>query len=290
MAAKTGSNPRASGVLTLSRSSKLAQLLIVHALLILAVMVVCFPLFFALVKATQTGGQVNSANLMPGNALWKNLEAAWTGANLSVYIRNTFVVAVGITLCKVVLSTLAAMVLVYFRIPAKGLLFAFILLTLMLPTDLLVVALFDLVNRLGWANTYPALILPFAASATGTFLLRQHFMNIPSSLLDAARIDGAGPFRFLLSVLVPLSWNTLGALTLIQFIYSWDQYLWPLIIIRDASHQVVQVGLKSLIGQAGSTDWGMVMAGTLITILPPLVVFTLLQRQFSQGFVLSESK
>ena len=199
-------------------------------------------------------------------------------------------VAVGITLCKVVLSTLAAMVLVYFRIPAKGLLFAFILLTLMLPTDLLVVALFDLVNRLGWANTYPALILPFAASATGTFLLRQHFMNIPSSLLDAARIDGAGPFRFLLSVLVPLSWNTLGALTLIQFIYSWDQYLWPLIIIRDASHQVVQVGLKSLIGQAGSTDWGMVMAGTLITILPPLVVFTLLQRQFSQGFVLSESK
>ncbi|MER3483742.1 MAG: glycerol-3-phosphate ABC transporter permease [Meiothermus sp.] len=267
------------------------QTALIHLTLIVVVLLVGFPLLFALIKATQTGAAVNSANVIPSTHLWDNLVSAWNGAKLGLYIRNSFVVAVGITVLKVITSSLAAMVLVYFRIPAKSLLFTLILLTLMLPTDLLVVALFDLVNKLGWANTYQAVIVPFAASATGIFLLRQHFMNIPGSLLDAARIDGAGPFRFLLSVLVPLSWNTIGALTLIQFIYGWEQYLWPLIIIRDSSHQVIQVGLKSLIGQAsGQTDWGMVMAGTLVAILPPVIMFTLLGRQFSKGFVLSESK
>ncbi|MBF6596410.1 MAG: carbohydrate ABC transporter permease [Thermaceae bacterium] len=267
------------------------QAFLVHLVLIVAVLLVGFPLIFAIIKATQTGGQVLSPYLGLGDALGKNLLTAWSGAGLGLYIRNSFVVAVGITVLKVVTSTLAAMVLVYFRIPAKGVLFVLILLTLMLPSDLLVVALFDLVNKLGWANTYQAVVVPFAASATGIFLLRQHFMNIPGSLLDAARIDGAGPLRFLASVLIPLSWNTIGALTLIQFIYGWEQYLWPLIIIRDSSHQVIQVGLKSLIGQAsGQTDWGMVMAGTLVATLPPIIVFTLLGRQFSKGFVLSESK
>ncbi|GEM86647.1 carbohydrate ABC transporter permease [Meiothermus granaticius] len=270
---------------------RVLRIALVHLILILAVLLVGFPLIFALIKATQTGSAVNSANLIPSTHLWDNLLSAWNGAKLGLYIRNSFVVAVGITVLKVVTSALAAMALVYFRIPAKGLLFTLILLTLMLPSDLLVVALFDLVNKLGWANTYQAIILPFAASATGIFLLRQHFMNVPPSLLDAARIDGAGPFRFLFAVLIPLSWNTIGALTLIQFIYGWEQYLWPLIIIRDSSHQVIQVGLKSLIGQAsGQTDWGMVMAGTLVAILPPIVMFTLLGRQFSRGFILSESK
>lgn len=267
------------------------QTALIHLTLLVAVLLVGFPLLFALIKATQTGAAVNSANLIPSTHLWDNLVSAWNGAKLGLYIRNSFVVAVGITVLKIITSFLAAMVLVYFLIPAKSLLFTLILLTLMLPADLLVVALFDLVNKLGWANTYQAIIIPFAASATGIFLLRQHFMNIPRSLLDAARIDGAGPFRFLLSVLVPLSWNTIGAFALIQFIYGWDQYLWPLIVIRDTNHQVVQVGLKSLIQQgSGQSDWGMVMAGTLVAILPPVIVFTLLGRQFSKGFALSESK
>jgi sn-glycerol 3-phosphate transport system permease protein len=270
---------------------KALQTLLIHLALVLAVLLVGAPLLFAVIKATQSGAAVNSADLTPGGHFWDNLRTAWNGAKLGIYLRNSLVVATGITLLKVITSVLGAMALVYFRVPAKGLVFSLILLTLMLPTDLLVVALFDLVNRLGWANTYQALILPFAASATGIFLLRQHFMGIPSSLLDAARIDGAGPLRFLFLVLVPLSWNTIGALALIQFIYGWEQYLWPLIIIRDNDHQVIQVGLKSLIGQAsGQTDWGMVMAGTLVSILPPMVVFTLLGRQFSRGFVLSESK
>lgn len=267
------------------------QTALIHLTLIVAVLLVGFPLLFALIKATQTGAAVNSANLIPSTHLWDNLVNAWNGAKLGLYIRNSFVVAVGITVLKIITSFLAAMVLVYFRIPAKSLLFTLILLTLMLPADLLVVALFDLVNKLGWANTYQAIIIPYAASATGIFMLRQHFMNIPRSLLDAARIDGVGPLRFLFSVLVPLSWNFIGAFSLIQFIYAWDQYLWPLIIIRDTNHQVVQVGLKSLIQQgSGQTDWGMVMAGTLLAILPPMIVFTLLGRQFSKGFALSESK
>ncbi len=263
----------------------------IHLALILAIMLVAFPLVFAFIKATQSGAQIISPDMRPGKFFFQNLEQAWVGAKLGLYMRNSFIVAVAVTFFKVVLSAFAALALVYFGFPFSRLVFALILFTLMLPTDLLIVALFDLIGKLGWSNTYQAIIVPFLASATGTFLLRQHFMNVPRSLADSARIDGAGPLRFLVSILLPMSYNTIGALVLIQFIYVWDQYLWPLIIIRDPSHQVVQVGLRSLISQVGSpTDWGMVMAGALVTLVPPILVFTLLQEQFSRGFVLAEEK
>ncbi|WP_288403565.1 carbohydrate ABC transporter permease, partial [uncultured Deinococcus sp.] len=178
-----------------------------------------------------------------------------------------------------------------FRFPLRGAAFVLVLLSLMLPTEVLIVALFDVVSRdLRWADTYAAIIVPFLASATGTFLFRQHFMNIPVSLADAARIDGCGPLRFLTHILVPMSLNTVGALAVIQFVYGWDQYLWPLVIMQHDDRQVVQVGLRRLIEVGGQTDWGAVMAGAIVTMLPPLLVFTLLQEQFSKGFALTEDK
>jgi sn-glycerol 3-phosphate transport system permease protein len=262
-----------------------------HLILSLAVLVVASPLIFALIKATQTGAQVVGPSLVPGIHFLENARAAWRGAGLGQYMLNSAVVSVCVTLGKTVLSLLAALAFVYFKFPLKGLLFALVLFALMLPTELLVVALFDLVSGgLHWTNSYAAIIVPFLASATGVLLFRQHFMSIPSSLSDAARIDGAGPLTFLTRVLVPMSWNTIGALAVIQFVSAWDQYLWPLIIMQSDSRQVIQVGLGKLIDVEGQSSWGAVMAGAILAIIPPVLVFSVLQEQFSKGFALGQDK
>jgi sn-glycerol 3-phosphate transport system permease protein len=262
-----------------------------HLILTLAVLVVASPLLFALIKATQTSAQVTGPSLVPGSSFLDNARAAWVGAGLGRYMLNSAVVAVCVTLAKTLLSLLAALAFVYFRFPLKGLLFAAVLFVLALPTELLIVALFDLVSgSLKWANSYAAIVVPFVASATGVLLFRQHFMNIPASLSDAARMDGAGPLTFLWRVLVPMSWNTIGALAVIQFVSAWDQYLWPLVVMQSDRMQVVQVGLSKLIDVESQSNWGTVMAGAILTIIPPVLVFTALHHQFSTGFALGQDK
>jgi sn-glycerol 3-phosphate transport system permease protein len=261
-----------------------------HFILIVAMLIIASPLLFALIKSTQTSAQVTGPSLLPGLQFLDNARAAWVGAGLGRYMVNSTIVAVCVTFGKTVLSLLAALAFVYFRFPLKSLFFAAVLFTLTLPTELLIVALFDLVSGdLKWANTYAAIIVPFIASATGVLLFRQHFMNIPSSLSDAARIDGAGPLIFLFRVLVPMS-NTIGALAVIQFVSAWDQYLWPLVIMQSDNKQVIQVGLSKLIDFESQSNWGAVMAGAILTIVPPLLVFTFLQEQFSKGFALGQDK
>ena len=290
---------------------------LIHVLLILSCAVVCAPILFALIKATQARAVVVSPSLVPGGELWNNVRAVWVGADLGTFMRNSLIIALAVTVGKTILSLMAGMALVFFRIPFKPFVFGFILLTLMMPTEVLIVGLFDIISKqppeslgelwawlgdplalltqpteygFGWANTYLAIIVPFLASATGTFLFRQHFMSIPRSLADAAKIDGAGPLRFLTSILIPMSWNTIGALAVIQFVYVWDQYLWPLVIIRREEKQVIQVGLNLIISTGEGTQWGYVMAGALLALVPPLIVFMLLQEQFMRGFALSQEK
>ena len=261
-----------------------------HVILTTAVLIVASPLLFALLKSTQTSAQVIGPSLRVGSHFLDNARAAWVGAGLGRYMVNSTVVAVSVTVGKTVLSLLAALAFVYFRFPLKGFFFAAVLFTLTLPTEILIVALFDLVSgTLRWSDSYAAIIVPFFASATGVLLFRQHFMSIPPSLADAARIDGSGPLTFLFRVLIPMSWNTVGALAVIQFVYAWDQYLWPLVIMQSDDKQVVQVGLSKLIDfEAG--NWGAVMAGAILAIIPPVVVFTVLQEQFSKGFALGQDK
>ena len=262
-----------------------------HLILIIAVFLVASPLLFALLKATQSGAQVIGPSLVPGLHFFENALAAWKGAGLGRYMLNSGVVAVCVTVGKTALSLLAALAFVYFKFPLRGLAFALVLFTLMLPTELLIVALFDLVSgTFKWADSYAAIIVPFLASATGTLLFRQHFLNIPTSLADAARIDGAGPLTFLSRVLIPMSWNTVGALAVIQFVSAWDQYLWPLVVMQSEDKQVVQVGLSKLIDVESQSNWGAVMAGAVLAIIPPLIVFTALQEQFSKGFALGQDK
>lgn len=288
-----------------------------HLLLCLACLIIISPILFALIKSTQTRAAVMSPSLIPGGEFLSNISRVWRDASLGTFMRNSLFIALMVTVGKTILSLMAGMALVFFQFRFKPFIFGAILFTLMMPTEVLVVGLFDLISLkpppsweafwlwfrnpkqvwleptkfgFGWSNSYLAIIVPFLASATGTFLFRQHFLSIPRSLADAAKIDGAGPLRFLTSILIPMSWNTIGALAVVQFVYVWDQYLWPRIIIQREEKQVVQVGLNLIIGTGEGTQWGYVMAGVLIALLPPLVIFMLLQEQFMRGFALSENK
>lgn len=288
-----------------------------HIILVVAVMIMASPILFAAIKASQTRAAVMSPSLLPGAEFFRNLGLVWDSHNLGVYMRNSMIIATVVTIGKTILSLFAAMAIVYFALPFKRLIFAFILFTLLMPTEVLIVGLFDLISLrppesvaaflgwllnprelllepipfgFGWTNSYLSVIMPFLASATGVFLFRQHFLSIPKDLGDAARIDGAGPWRFLKSVLIPMSWNSVGAFGVITFVYVWDQYLWPRVIIREESRQVVQVGFNLIIGTGEGVYWGQVMAGALVSIIPPLFVFMLLQEQFMRGFALSQEK
>lgn len=265
-----------------------------HVALMLLVLLMASPIIFALIASTQSTSTILNypPQFLPGNAIIRNFTVAWTQYNLGRLMLNSTIIAIAVTVGKTIISLFAAVALVYFDFPFKSLIFVIILLTLLLPVPVRIVSLFELVNNLGLADTYYAMIFPFFASATGTFLFRQHFQSIPDSLADAARVDGAGPFRFMTQILVPMSMNTIGALAVIQFIYMWNQYLWPLIIMQSDNKQVIQLGLKMLTGsgRAGVKPWGPAMAGSIIAMLPPLIIFLVLQEQFMKGFALKEEK
>ncbi|MDZ4766927.1 MAG: carbohydrate ABC transporter permease [Chloroflexota bacterium] len=261
-----------------------------HLILIVACFIVGFPLFYSIIVSTQTSSDVYAYRFTPGEALGDNWDKVMNLAQLWRYMLNSLLVTVAVTAGKVVLSLLAGLAFVYFRFPGKWLVFGFVLLTLMMPTEILILALFRFINQIGLGNTTGALIIPFIASATGAFLFRQHFANIPAELSEAAQLDGATPIQFLLQVLIPISWNTIGALTVIQFIYAWNMYLWPALIIQGQANQVVQVGLRTLVGADQAISFGPLMLAAVVASLPPLAVFLALQKQFMSGFALSRDK
>jgi len=288
-----------------------------HLILSFSVFLIAFPLLFALLKSTQSPGQVMSARLFPGSMFFENIRNVWNNYSFYRYMVNSLKISVLIMVGKTALSFFAAFALVFLDFRGRKFIFAFILVTLMMPTEMLIIGLFDLVSLqppesaaeflswvfhsggilfkpaqygFGWTDKAVSVVVPFLASATGVFLFRQHFRNIPGSLMDASLIDGAGPWRFIFHVLFPLSRNTLGALFVVQFVYAWNQYLWPRVIIRNESAQVIQVGLKALFGNSEGVEWGQVMAGSVITMIPPLIILILLHDQFMKGIALSDSK
>ncbi|GAB4329014.1 MAG: carbohydrate ABC transporter permease [Phototrophicales bacterium] len=257
----------------------------VHVLLWIACFLVGFPLLYAILVSTQTNAEVTNFKLTFGTSFEQNLKAVMVNRNLGDYMLNSTLQAVIITVGKTVLSLLAGLAFVYFRFPGKWIVFGFVLITLMMPTEIMVIALFRLMSELEWGQL-PSLTVPFLASATGAFLFRQHFANLPSELSEAAQLDGANPLQFLFMVLIPLSWNTIGALAVIQFVYVWNMYLWPQLLQAD----VVQVGLGALLNFDGSLSYGPMMMGAVVASIPPVIVFLLLQRQFMNGFAISAEK
>lgn len=262
-----------------------------HLILITSIAIMGFPLYYALIVSTQGNAEVFRYQLTPGEQLERNWNVVMNQRNLGQYMLNSTVVSIMMTAAKAVLSLLAGLAFVYFRFPGKWLVFGFVLLTLMMPTEVMAIALFRIVSGLGWGDSYTALVVPFMASATGVFLFRQHFSNIPAELSEAAQMDGANPLQFLVRILVPISWNAIAALCVIQFLYAWNQYIWPLMIVQNRQTQVVQVGLRTLIAGVETGDsFGPIMLGAVLASIPPLLVFILLQRQFMSGFALTRDK
>jgi sn-glycerol 3-phosphate transport system permease protein len=294
--------------------------ILTQVLLFIALLAALAPFGIVAIAATHDLRTVNQVPmpLIPGHDLAKNIAEAWARADLGRKIVNSILFAGGVAAGKVVIAGLSAFSLVFFRYRGRVLIFWLIFITLMLPLEVRIVptyavaanvlspyqTLLDLAGiswliekvtsvrialQWGLLNTYTGLILPLIATATGTFLYRQFFRTIPDELVEAAKMDGAGALRFLKDILVPLSKTNMAALGTIMFVWAWNQYLWPLLVTTDAAHGTAVMELKELIpGSFGIPDWNVAMAGTLVIMLPPLVVVVLMQRWFVRGLIATE--
>jgi len=269
-----------------------------HIMLGLGVLTVLFPLYVAFVAATLSNSEVFQVPmpLIPGHALWDNISAIWqhgvaqNTAPFGKILFNSTLMALAITIGKISVSILSAFALVWFRFPLRGLFFWLIFITLMLPVEVRIFPTVEVISNLHMLDSYSGLTLPLMASATATFLFRQFFMTLPDELIEAARIDGAGPMRFFWDIVLPLSKTNLAALFVITFIYGWNQYLWPLLIINDIDLGTAVAGIRSMIGTGDGTptQWNLVMAAMLLTMIPPVVIVLVMQRAFVRGLVESE--
>lgn len=247
----------------------------VHVPLFVLVTLFMTPVILAFVMSTQSAVEVYQVlNLWPGSEGLSNYESVLFEYNFVSYIPNTLMMATIIVAGEVTFSLLAALALVYYDFPYKNVAFLIILLTLMLPFPVRIVPLYNLVIDLGWGNSLLGLSGPYVASATSVFLFRQHFRAIPDSILETAKLDGVGPLKFLVYVLIPMSKGIIAGVIVINFISAWNKYLWPLIIVSDREKQVVQVGINYIQGtaDAGLTQWGLIMAGSVLALIPPLII------------------
>jgi len=269
-----------------------------HAVLIAGIAAIAFPLYVTFVASTQSIENILAVpmSLTPGDRLWENYNQVLTagtalGAKAPVgrMMLNSLVVALVITFGKIAISIIASFAIVYFRFPLRIFFFWMIFVTLMLPVEVRIIPTFKVISDLGLLNSYTGLTLPLIASATATFLFRQFFLTIPDELAEAARIDGAGPMRFFRDVVLPLSKTSIAALFVIQFIYGWNQYLWPLLITTDESMYTTVIGIKRMIpGGDAITEWNLVMATAMLAMLPPALVVLLMQKWFVKGLVETE--
>ena len=291
-----------------------------HVILFVGFVFCIAPFVIVAIAASHNLKDVNDVpmSLLPGSDFWVNIKTAWVTADLGPKLLNSFIMATGVAAGKVIISALTAFSIVYFRYPGRTFIFWLIFITLMLPLEVRIVPTYAVVANvlepyqtimdltglswliekvsgvhvalnLGMLNSYPGLILPLIATATGTFLYRQFFLTVPDELTEAARMDGAGPLRFFIDILLPLSRNNMAALGTIMFLWAWNQYLWPLLITTDQSHATAVTELKQLIPNVGGApEWHIAMAGTLIIMLPPLVVVVLMQRWFVRGLIATE--
>jgi sn-glycerol 3-phosphate transport system permease protein len=270
-----------------------------HAILIAGVLVIIFPLYVAFVASTH-GVETMLAGgipLWPGDRLLENYGtilgegmAAAGGVPVDRMLLNSLVMALVIAAGKIAISLLSAYAVVFFRFPLRNAAFWLIFVTLMLPVEVRIVPTFEVVADLGLLNSYAGLTVPLLASATATFLFRQFFLTIPDEYAEAARLDGAGPLRFFVDFVLPLSRTNIAALFVILFIYGWNQYLWPLLITTEERFYTVVMGIQRLSGGVSDSvpQWHLMMAATMLALLPPVLVVIAMQRSFVRGLVETE--
>jgi sn-glycerol 3-phosphate transport system permease protein len=279
---------------------KTGMVVLSHLVLILGVLIVALPLYITFIASTQTAEELARASpmsLLPGDAFLDTYRLALFGGEgvkggkivptwpmMKISFISAMIIAVG----KIVISLLSAFAIVYFRFPFRSVVFWMIFITLMLPIEVRIGPTYEVVASLGLLNSYAGLTIPLIASATATFLFRQFFLTVPDELTEAARIDGAGPMRFFWDVLLPLSRTSMAALFVIQFLYGWNQYLWPLLVTTSQDMYPVVMGIKRLISTETLPDWNIVMANVVLAMIPPMMVIVLMQKWFVKGLVDSE--
>ncbi|MCB9944673.1 MAG: sn-glycerol-3-phosphate ABC transporter permease UgpE [Geminicoccaceae bacterium] len=271
---------------------------IAHLVILCGIALVAFPIWVAWVASTHAPEALFRAPIpiLPGGHMIENYRAILVdgsekagGGPIGAMMLNSLIMAVGIAVGKIAISFLSAFAIVYFRFPLRMLCFWTIFLTLMLPVEVRILPTYEVVADLGLLNSYPGLIIPLIASATATFLFRQFFLTVPDELVEAARIDGAGPLKFLKDILLPLSRTNMAALFVILFIYGWNQYLWPLLITTDETMYTVVMGIKRMAEVAESLPlWNEVMTVTILAMIPPVAVVVGMQRLFVKGLIESE--
>jgi sn-glycerol 3-phosphate transport system permease protein len=273
--------------------------ILAHVVLLLGVLVVAFPVYVTFVASTHTAAEVvqSPMPMLPGSHLIENYTQALLGtgnsqgSNAAVgrMMFVSLVTALTIAIGKIAISLLSAFAVVYFRFRFRMFCFWAIFVTLMLPVEVRIGPTYQVVASLGMINTYAGLTIPLIASATATFLFRQFFLTVPEELVEAARMDGAGPMRFFKDILVPLSGASIAALFVIQFIYGWNQYLWPLLATTSESMYPIVIGIRHMIsGGESANDWNLVMATAMLAMLPPAIVVILMQKWFVKGLVDTE--
>jgi len=265
----------------------------IHAILIILVIVLAFPVFFALVTSTLSFQEAYKypPKLIPGNQFINNFKEAWERVNIGRLFFNSTLISVVVAIVKTILALLAAFAYTHFKFHGQGLLFSLCMITQMLPLPVRIIPTYQLMATFNWINSYYALMVPFFASTTGLLLFRQFYMTVPADLPDAARVDGASPMRYFLQILVPISKTNIAALFVIEFIFMWSQYLWPLIVTTTGEMRVIQIGIKMLLASEQiAPEWNVIMAGTVIAMLPPLIVLLVLRKSFVQGIAMQTTK
>ncbi|HEV8664152.1 MAG TPA: sn-glycerol-3-phosphate ABC transporter permease UgpE [Candidatus Methylomirabilis sp.] len=270
-----------------------------HVILVIGVAIFAFPIYLALIGSTHDGGTIarGETPLVPGPHLLDNYWQAWTRGSservtsvpVQALMFNSLVMALGITVGKIAISLISAYAVAFFAFPLRMFFFWMIFITLMLPVEVRIIPTYKVVADLGMVDSFAGLIIPLIASATATLLFRQVFLTIPDELVEAAKIDGAGPLRFFWAVVIPLSRTNIAALFVILFIYGWNQYLWPLLITTTRSMETVVIGIVKMIGTGDAqTDWQIIMASTILAMLPPVAVILFMQRWFVKGLIETE--
>jgi sn-glycerol 3-phosphate transport system permease protein len=270
--------------------------LIPHLVLCLGVGIVVFPVYLALIGSTHDAATIANGQmpLWPGSHGLETYRRALTesgmaGAPVGLMLVNSTIMALAIALGKISISLLSAYALIYFKFPFRQTAFWAIFVTLMLPVEVRIYPTYKVAADLQLLDTYAGLALPLIASATATLLFRQFFLTVPNELVEASRIDGAGPVRFFLDTLLPLSRTTMAALFVIQFLYGWNQYLWPLLVTTRDDMQTVVIGLRKMTSITDQlTEWQIVMATAVLAMLPPVVVVFAMQKLFVRGLVETE--
>jgi sn-glycerol 3-phosphate transport system permease protein len=271
---------------------------VAHVILWLGIAIVAFPVYLAIVASTQDNASIANGqmSLWPGGHLletyYQTIFLGTSGSTrepVGTMLFNSFVMAMLIAVGKIAISIISAYAIVYFRFPFRMAIFWLIFITLMLPVEVRIYPTYKIVADLHLLDSYAGLSLPLIASATATLLFRQFFMTVPDELLDASRIDGAGPFRFFWDTLLPLSRTNMAALFVILFILGWNQYLWPLLITTRDDMQTIVIGIKKMIVTSDAlTEWQLVMATAVLAMLPPVAVVVLMQKLFVRGLVETE--